>query len=406
LLNRPTRLLVVAATFHLFIAIGTYFIGTRGLLPQAIDANTLGTFAPDTQLYLKQEILVVERLRQKDFAALLEPFELHTKIYSLGYWLLVPLFGFTCLSIEPINLFYYLATLVLVYRLGTIVFDHTSGLCAATVAGLWPSLVMHTTQPLRDPLTIMLMLALMVTFSILLASQASMRLIGMGAASVMLLRMARPNVWLLVVAALLIGSGLFLGRLIIERGLRRKSLAALLLILLIGFLSSIQLRGAMPIANEWSAPVERICSTRDAFIGFTVGLRSNIDSEIHLCSMSEIIRYVPRALEIGLFTPFPRMWFETGQFVGRWGRLISGAETLCLYLLYLGAMYGIWIKRKSPAAWFLVLTIAVGAVSIGLVVVNVGTLYRLRYPLDLVVVVLGCGGMLLLINRIRPLRRA
>lgn len=394
--TRERYLLLIAAAFHLALSCTTYVIGTRGLLPHAIDTNTLGSFAPDTQLYIKQATFLVERLSAGKFGVLFEPLDLHIKIYAFAYWLLSPLFGFTCMSIEPLNLFYYVVTVTLVYKLGTLVFDPAAGLCASIVVALWPSYLAHTTQPLRDPLTLMLMLALVLTFASFLIARPSLRMICLGALSVVLLRMARPNAWLLVIAALVIGSGLYLLRSIKDKRVSRRNLAAIALVLILAFLSSFVFRG--PTIEECSGPLARVCAIREEVIGNSLGLQSNIDADVRLLSTWAVIKYVPRALEIGLFAPFPYMWFEQGHHVGGLGRLISGFETFFLYLMYLGAAYGIWSKRTSLAVWFLAFTVTFGVLAIGLVVVNIGTLYRLRYPFGMIVIVLGCGGFVTLMR--------
>ena len=46
------------------------------------------------------------------------------------------------------------------------------------------------------------------------------------------------------------------------------------------------------------------------------GSASNIDTDVRLESWREVIRYLPRAAEIGLLAPFPNMWLASGAQVG------------------------------------------------------------------------------------------
>src|SRR6185436_14784369 len=72
------------------------------------------------------------------------------------------------------------------------------------------------------------------------------------------------------------------------------------------------------------------------------------------------------------------MWIQRGTF-GRAGRLLSGAETLAMYFLYLAAFVCVWRNRRQLELWLLFLVATIGTIALGLVVVNAGALYRLRY---------------------------
>ena len=72
------------------------------------------------------------------------------------------------------------------------------------------------------------------------------------------------------------------------------------------------------------------------------------------------------------------MWFERGSY-GAAGRLLSGAETLVMYFLYLAAGVCVWRNRRRSEMWLLFLVAALGTIALGLVVVNAGALFRLRY---------------------------
>jgi len=99
---------------------------------------------------------------------------------------------------------------------------------------------------------------------------------------------------------------------------------------------------------------------------------------VRFTSVADIVRFVPRATVIGFLAPFPRMWIQRGTF-GRAGRLLSGAETLAMYFLYLAAFVCVWRHRRQLELWLLFLVATIGTIALGLVVVNAGALYRLRY---------------------------
>ena len=126
---------------------------------------------------------------------------------------------------------------------------------------------------------------------------------------------------------------------------------------------------------------------------------SDIDHGIKFNSQADIVRHVPRAIVVGFFAPFPNMWLSAGKQVGASGRLLSGFETLLSYMIECLALFGLWRQRKKVAAWFLFLVITIGAVALGLVVANVGALYRLRYPFSILLVIFGAGGADYLLRR-------
>ena len=120
---------------------------------------------------------------------------------------------------------------------------------------------------------------------------------------------------------------------------------------------------------------------------------SRIDTEVKLDGPAAIVRHVPRALVVGFFAPFPNMWLQSGKQVGLSGRVISGFEMLLTYVIELLALFGLWSQRKHLSAWLLLFIIGLGALALGLVVNNMGAMYRLRYPFWVLMVILGAGGL-------------
>ena len=107
---------------------------------------------------------------------------------------------------------------------------------------------------------------------------------------------------------------------------------------------------------------------------------------------------------VGFFAPFPNMWLRAGKQVGYTGRVISGFETLLTYMIESIALIGLWSARRNLSAWFLVIVIALGALALGLVVNNMGAMYRLRYPFWVLMVILGAGGITFLFRSFQKQR--
>lgn len=121
------------------------------------------------------------------------------------------------------------------------------------------------------------------------------------------------------------------------------------------------------------------------------GAGSNVDADVELNSVGDFIRYLPRAVAIGFLAPLPPMWLASGAQVGAAGRTLGGAEMLLTYLIELAALVGLWTRRRRLSAWLLALSCAAGTTALGLVMPNVGTLYRLRYAFWMLLVVLAAG---------------
>jgi hypothetical protein len=108
---------------------------------------------------------------------------------------------------------------------------------------------------------------------------------------------------------------------------------------------------------------------------------SNIDSDIRFDSLAAVVSYVPRAFQVALLAPFPAMWVSDGVSPGSGVmRFISGLEMAGSYVLLIGVgllLYRLKVNRSALlVAIFMTLVLIL---VLGLVVGNVGTLYRMRY---------------------------
>lgn len=428
-------LLIAAAGFHLLVTTCIYLVGRLALLPQFINAQ--GVITGDSRLYQSQLVLLADTLSRLGIAGwALALLPLHVKLYSLCFVLLGWLFGASVLSIEPLNAALYLAILYLVFKLGGEMFERRTGLTAAVVVALWPTLLLYTTQPLRDPLFLALALLFLLLNLRWLTKNYSLRaaswVVATGAGVEFLLWLTRSDMWELMSAIVLITCALLVVRMLKERKPLWGNLAgacALLLISLIIPRVAVQFYGpayrlaksrevafnsyseaqlyaqpgtARPASNEpqqVSAYLpRRINALRERFIARYPDAGSNVDTGVHLRSTGDVLLYLPRACAIGLFAPFPQMWFAIGAQTGRVGRLVTGLETLALYLIELMALLSLWRRRREPSAWWLFLVAVTGMAALGLVVTNVGALFRLRCVFVMLLLVLAC-------DSVRPLLR-
>ena len=482
----PKPFLLMASALHLTLTMVFYLVGRLQLVPSMIDRNGIGySFAYDSFTYRAEAAHLVSVLAEKGGSAWWNsPSELHVKLYSLcftlfGSWLGL---GFNILSAAPLNLFYYLLMLTLVFKLGQEVFNRRAGLIGAGIVAVWPSLLVHSTQLLRDPLFISCMLAFILLNARWLTRRLSwMQGILIGAAIgpvAALIWIVRLQFWEILLVVLALGSSLYVVRLFQEKRVLRGNLAAvataIFSILLIPRLVPItQPALFLPAKRNWtistddprisptptaaptvtptavpatpaagnaksratakiiagptasptsaaplptSAPdtrtfterlVARLDYRRQAFAtGFAPGHApttdsgSNIDTHVRFKSVLDVLAYVPRAMQIAYFAPFPSMWVVEGKRVGGGGRLISGFETLVMYGLQILSLVALWKYRRRPAVWLLVLTTVFALTPLGLVVANIGALYRLRYGFWMLLIVLAGQGIVIILDKI------
>ncbi|MDQ1638522.1 MAG: hypothetical protein QOF62_1861 [Pyrinomonadaceae bacterium] len=403
--SNPLQLLIAAAILHLALTALIFGIGKQASMPATFDANgTAVSFANDGVGYRQDAATLAEMLSSRKFhewSSAAYPF--HVKLYSICFASLGSILGFNILSAEPLNLFCYLGILVFVYKLSHQIFGSVrAALIAAGVVALWPTFSLHTTQLLKDPLFIAGMLALIFIMVQLLLRPGSwsMSLLrgALGALLAAGLFKERFDLAPLLIATVLLGGLMLLIRQFQLRRAWPANLAgiALLTILMVAALlwlpvyrgadhPRIEEAGSKPSnlkpkarVSWWQVPA-KIGIVRERFAEKYNNAGSNIDSYVKLTSTADLIRYLPRAVAIGLFAPFPNMWFETGSSVGLLGRILAGLETLIMYAIEFLAVVEVWRRRRNLSVWLLFSIAAAGITALGFVVVNVGTLYRLRY---------------------------
>jgi hypothetical protein len=131
---------------------------------------------------------------------------------------------------------------------------------------------------------------------------------------------------------------------------------------------------------------------------------SVVDKDVRITSFSDLATYLPRTMQIAIFAPFPNMWFERGMTAGaRMMRLVSGLEMAICYILFVGYIFLVpSLRRNRIAAFVFVMTASLTLLCVlGLAVPNIGTLYRMRYPIFMLVAGLGASGWAVLFAKLR-----
>ena len=426
LFNRPGRLRILlisaALGLHLALVVTMSVLGPLAVLPGALDSNGVGiSFAIDSTWNRLDAVNLSQVLKNRGVIAWLKyPAPFHAKLYSISFVFFDPWGDYSILTAEPVNAILYLSILILIYLIGSELAGARVGLVAAALVAVWPSFLLHTTQFLREPQIIAATLLLVLIGIRSLTRTLSWRQGIVATATTVialgLIWLIRAEMWELIIAVLVIGTILLIARQLYERRLLAGNMLCVVLLLPAAvviprmvprFLSwQVQERTTLePTAARPGNPTlglaKRISLVRHRYYRLAAG--SNIDEEVQFQNTGEIIRYLPRAVMIGFWSPFPNMWFVSGSNVGRSGRLLSGFETAVIYVMQLLAVAGLWFRRRQWSAWFLFLVAAASFTAMGLIVANVSIIYRLRYAFMMLIIILATDGALHLLSLLRSM---
>jgi hypothetical protein len=402
------------------------------MMPNAVDVYGNGVFfasdAFDSVGHYNEIVTQAAILRRGglvDWATY--PCYFHTKLYSFSFFAFGAFGSQTILAAEPVNLALFALILFLIFRIGEEVFNRKTALIASAIIALWPSFMVLTTQLLREPQFIAAMLTMFLVAIRLLTKVHTLRRAIfesiIGSISIVIIWLIRYQE-LEAIMAISFVVVLFVSFKMVrqKRILAGNMVVAVCLVFaavatpkLVSHYSPVPktakvagppqgIRKKEVKRNTLTGIALRISTTRRGFSTSYPNAGSNLDAEVQFNSISDIIRYVPRAAEIGFLSPFPNMWFTSGSHLGRVGRTIGALETLPLYVLEIFALYALWYSRRRLSVWLMLAIVTIGLTALGLVVVNVGTIYRFRYIFVMLVVILGSAGITRLAEIVRVKR--
>lgn len=148
--------------------------------------------------------------------------------------------------------------------------------------------------------------------------------------------------------------------------------------------------------------LERAAKTRAGLIdfGFRVSAKSMIDEYITPQSVGEMAAYLPRALQVALFAPFPTSWLVNTSM----SRLVASGEMVIYYLCVPGILLLLRYNRK-PAVLMAIYFACFFLLVYGFTQANLGTLHRYRYGYLCIVFLLGVLGWFTWLDKTGRLNR-
>ncbi|MBC8427183.1 MAG: hypothetical protein H8E00_00845 [Deltaproteobacteria bacterium] len=107
---------------------------------------------------------------------------------------------------------------------------------------------------------------------------------------------------------------------------------------------------------------------------------STFDRGRFLNSFENIVRYLPRAIQLGMFSPFPNRWLEPSTTpVYTIMRRVNGLEMFCLYVAMLGLVPAIYYWRRRFEFWVVFVFFGYFTLVPVIILPNIGTMVRYRY---------------------------
>jgi putative peptidoglycan lipid II flippase len=142
--------------------------------------------------------------------------------------------------------------------------------------------------------------------------------------------------------------------------------------------------------------LERVSLVRAYFIGSgrDIGAGSIVDGDATPENAFDTLAYLPRALVVGLFSPFPDTWAERPTLP----RVIGAIETLIFYLMAPGILILAWRRPSNGLFASLIISAAMLTV-LSFTSPNVGTLHRIRYGPLFIFMLAGAGGWAWLLGK-------
>lgn len=386
-----------------------------------------GLLEGDSVRFHAAAVELAERIRQSGWAqwSLLPLRGEYVNVSILSA--LYALFGIDASMIVPINAAVHALNGVLIYRIGKELETGRCGVIAGMAAAMlfvgFPSALNWYGQVHKDGFAIAGILLIVWSWIWLrerpLDAKGVIVVVASTVGSIALSVAARPYNLLLLAAALAVVLAVVLAidaRYLRARWLKLALYALSLALLAAGPLwatlrgypdSTRQFEASIPDWNwqptsgvpRWvEAHLETAAKLRARFIqsGREVGAGSMIDTDTRPNSLTGVIAYAPRAVQIALFAPFPSQWIEKLSLA----RLVSVFETGTWYLLAPGVLLLLYLHRTSKVLMLL----SFGVVFLwvyGFTIPNVGTLYRLRYPILFLFILLGSLGWIEAVSRWR-----
>ena len=415
--NRLFLSLFILMSFHAVIAIVFFVIANSEHLSHLHNGAGIWNFARDATLYHKESIDMVSLLRNYEWIAwwLSYPYHQNVKLISLTYWLT----GYSVpISFEIVNAMVWSLSVILIYKAADLMFSNNIVSALSIMFFFQPSVLMSSTQLLRDPIFI-LGISFMCYGWMLLAKTEHNKWRWVISLQIGLLLFLTMRFYLGPVIVTIFY--IYLVYILYSKGNITTTFQVLFLLIPL-MLSQFTYQHAYiaPALNsknhisEQIPPEQtssstkpittppnlldrlslRLSAMRFGFSNVNSYAGSKIDESISYDGFFEAVKYFPRVVQISFLSPFPKHWISKGRETGRIGRILAGIEMIAWYMIIAGFIYIIFheVSLLSPLIPMIILSIFV-IILLGYVVPNVGAIFRMRQGFMIPFFIIGSYGI-------------
>ena len=149
------------------------------------------------------------------------------------------------------------------------------------------------------------------------------------------------------------------------------------------------------LPNQIDYYLSTLYSNRVYFNKINEAANTSIYGEKHLNSLWNMILFIPKAVQVSFFAPFPSSWFaDHPSSMPKIVHKISGFEMVLIYIFLIGALISIAIWRRKIELWIMISFSLYFGIVYSLAFPNIGTLVRYRYSAIMILVALGLATIL------------
>lgn len=122
------------------------------------------------------------------------------------------------------------------------------------------------------------------------------------------------------------------------------------------------------------------------------GGNSLVDATVELHSAKDFIRYLPRAIQVGMLSPLPDLWWGRASTPAMsLAREIAGVMTAFYYVCLAGLIVGLIVFRNNLSFWIVFFFCFLGILVYAFTYPNIGALMRFRYGFYMTLVSFGAA---------------
>ena len=423
---KPVYIIAGLFLFHIIVACLMSWIAYSPYLSSLHNGQGLWKFSVDSTLYHKEAISLIEVLNEGKWSFWWNSYPGHMQVrwIALIYWIFG---GAYPVLFEIVNSFLWVASVIFVYRAGYYLFDGNVKLaCISALFLFFPSVILSSTQLLREPFYIFGLCSIVYGWSILQSKESAWKAVLFITLGFYYVVSVRVYVIPMIFGVFLLWTVILLFYKKVERA---PALALLFFILFISYgpnLSSLFYTSGEGFATKANVPAAivfkppegyngeglkafldsriawRLSAMRHGFGSVNTTAGSGIDKIVRYQKIEDLFVYLPRAIQIGFLSPFPNHWIASGKQTGRLGRVIAGFETLVLYIVLAGFLWTLFNNMKiiqilAPALIFS----GVVVILLGFVVPNIGAIYRMRQGLLVPYFMMGAYGVYFMVLQLK-----